>query len=349
MNHMTKNTDYTRVEVNFKTLRVFLQDLKTQMSMDLPDVYLRLQQADNADVGQSFLSTLFWSAFDLIATIEAMPGKEFISWFLGSIIEDIHDHADKYPDLNRELSQFIERYLLTLDAIEGEISKVISDPAGNWDKAFTYKNHVVKVSDFDTFDFVYGDSSYQLAQVVVQKECKRLALKNCFPYEKWKIGFWFAESPQKNPCKQCNWGCDYYEDLRGFFETTEDARCFIEKAIAGTRAGYLYVIEPVKAINCRFAKYTPNGDLLNPDDVRREHPNGVYCSEYCLVSGRDDFLNDWGEFDQDVAKWMFVDDGVGNVINPNGFVDRNDFYFNWELDASGCLWKRQYPPDPNMC
>jgi len=31
----------------------------------------------------------------------------------------------------------------------------------------------------------------------------------------------------------------------------------------------------------------------------------------------------------------------------NGFVDRNDFYYNWGLDASGCIWKRQYNPDPN--
>jgi hypothetical protein len=75
--------------------------------------------------------------------------------------------------------------------------------------------------------------------------------------------------------------------------------------------------------------------------MRKEHPNGVYCSEYCLVDGRDDFLNDWKEFDPNVAKWMFRDDGVGNITNPNGFVDRNDFYFNWQLDASECLWKRQ--------
>jgi hypothetical protein len=34
-------------------------------------------------------------------------------------------------------------------------------------------------------------------------------------------------------------------------------------------------------------------------------------------------------------------------VNPDGFVDRNDFYYNSGLDAANCMYKRQYPPDPN--
>jgi hypothetical protein len=93
------------------------------------------------------------------------------------------------------------------------------------------------------------------------------------------------------------------------------------------------VLESVSAINCRFAQYT------NPDDIRNKYPNGAYINEYLILEGRDNFLNTWTEFDNDVAKWMFKD--------MNGFVDRNDFYYNWGLDASGCIWKRQYNPDPN--
>ena len=40
--------------------------------------------------------------------------------------------------------------------------------------------------------------------------------------------------------------------------------------------------------------------------------------------------------------------GYGVVVNENGFVDRSDFYYNWGLDASNCIWKSTpRPPDPN--
>ena len=94
------------------------------------------------------------------------------------------------------------------------------------------------------------------------------------------------------------------------------------------------MLEPFKAQNCRFAQFT------DPDDIRNSHPNGAYINEYLMLDGRDNFLNTWTEFDDDVAKWMFSDMG--------GFVDRNDFYYNWGLDASNCIWKRQYNPDPNV-
>ena len=184
--------DTKQVVKNFQTLRQFIEDLKNQMGIDIPDIYLRLQQADNKDVGQSFLSDLFWSAFNLITTVETLQGKEFIAWILGAIIQDIHDNIGNYPDLNKTISEFIERYSLTLTEIENQIAIIISDPEGNWNKTFTYGSKVVKVSDFDTFDFVYGGVGYQQAQVMVQKESKKLALKSCFPYDRWKIAFWFG-------------------------------------------------------------------------------------------------------------------------------------------------------------
>ena len=62
-----------------------------------------------------------------------------------------------------------------------------------------------------------------------------------------------------------------------------------------------------------------------------------------MVWGRDDFLKDWKDFPDDLARWMF------NDVNPDGFVDRNDFYYNWNLDAANCMWKQTHrPPDPNI-
>ncbi len=343
---MLKNskTDYQRVTTNFQTLRQFIEDLKTQMALDLPDVYRRLDEADK-DEGQGFVSDLFWSAFNLITTIETLQGKEVIAWILGAFIQDIHDNIGNYPSLDKQMDKFTERFSETLRCIEDQIAPIISFPEQNWNKVFTYGNHSVKVSDFNTFDFVYGGVDYQKAEDVVQDQCKMLAVKNCFPYDRWKVSFWFGESPQSNPCKRCSWGCDGYEDSRGFLEdinapiydleghlVAKDGYEYIQKLLE-VKPSYFYVLESVSAINCRFAQYT------NPDDIRNKYPNGAYINEYLILEGRDNFLNTWTEFDDDVAKWMFKD--------MNGFVDRNDFYYNWGLDASGCIWKRQYNPDPN--
>lgn len=338
-------TDYQRVTTNFQNLRHFIEDLKTQMALDLPNVYSRLNQADQ-DQGQGFVSDLFWSAFNLITTIETLQGKEVIAWILGAFIQDIHDNIGNYPSLDKQMDKFTERFSETLRCIEDQIAPIISDPKSNWDKVFTYGQHSVKVSDFDTFDFVYGGVDYQKAEDVVQSQCKMLAVKNCFPYDRWKIAFWFGESPQSNPCKRCSWGCDGYEDERGFLEDinapiydneghliAKDGYEYCQKLLE-IKPSYFYVLEPFAAINCRFPQYT------DPDDIRNKYPNGAYINEYLMLQGRDNFLNTWTEFDDDVAKWMFSD--------MDGFVDRNDFYYNWGLDASNCIWKRQYNPDPNQ-
>ena len=145
-------TDYQRVTTNFQTLRQFIEDLKTQMALDLPNVYSRLNQADQ-DQGQGFISDLFWSAFNLITTIETLQGKEVIAWILGAFIQDIHDNISNYPSLDKQMDKFTERFSETLRCIEDQIAPIISDPKSNWDKVFTYGQHSVKVSDFDTFDF----------------------------------------------------------------------------------------------------------------------------------------------------------------------------------------------------
>jgi hypothetical protein len=337
--------DYQRVSNNFQTLRFFLQDLKAQMSTDIVDIYSKLNQLDNKDEGQGFVSDLFWSAFNLITTIETLQGKELIAWILGAIVQDIHDHIDNYPTLDKEIDQFLLRFTNTLNAIEDKIAPIISDPQSHWNDVYVYGKYTIKVSDFDTFDFLYGGVDYQKAQDVVQEQCKMLALKNCFPYDRWKIAFWFGESPQANPCKQCNSGCDGYQDERGFIEDinapildnegrviAKDAYDYIN-VLLQDKPSYFYVLESTKAINCRFPQYS------DPNDIKNKYPNGAYLNEYLMLEGRDNFLNTWTEFDNSVARWMFKD--------MNGFVDRTDLYYNWGLDASSCIWKRQYNPDPN--
>ena len=328
------------IKVNFQTLNVFLTELQNNMNSAIPEIYLKLQESDNQDVGQSFLSNLFWSAFDLISTIETLKGKEIIAWFLSAIVEDIHDHLDQYPDLNESIASLYERMTTTITAIKNtKISPVIDNPDAHLNDTYTYKDKTVKVSDFGTFDFVYASSPYNLALTQVTKECKSQALKKCFPYWKWKIGFWFGENPMTNPCKQCNWGCDGYVDERRLYEDMNQPTFDAEghkiadnindyvKLLYQNQPARFYVIEPISAPNVRFANYYE-------DDYKTKYPNGAFINEYCMVWGRDDFFNDWKDFDDNVARWMFDD------INENGFVDRNDFYYNWGLDAAGCMYKR---------
>lgn len=339
--------DYSRIIKNFQTLNTFLSELQNNMNSAIPEIYFKLEESDNQEVGQEFLSDLFWSAFNLITTIETLKGKEVIAWFLGAIVQDIHDHIGQYPDLNDEIDGLYTRMRITINHLKDDkISPVIDNPAAHLDDTYTYDGKTLKVSEFNNFDFVYASSGYNLALTAVSKECQAQALKKCFPYWKWKIGFWFGENPMTNPCKQCNWGCDGYVDERQFYEDmnqpfydyngnklADDIYDWVKKLYKDEPARF-YVIEPVSAPNVRIN--------YEDEDKYKNYPNGAFINEYCLVWGRDDFLNDWKDFPNDVAQWMF------NDINSDGFVDRIDFYYNWGLDAADCMYKRQFPPDPNM-
>lgn len=346
--------ELTRVQINFQTLNMFLSDLQNNMNSEIPDIYARLQQNDDQDVGQSFLSNLFWSAFDLISTIETLQGKEIIAWFLSAIVQDIHDHIDQYPDLNGDIASLYERMTHTITHIKNDvISPVIDNPDAHYNDVYSYKNYTVKVSDFDAFDFVYASSGYNNALTVTTRKCKEQALRKCFPYDKWKIAFWFGESPQFSPCKQCNWGCDEWVDTRSFIEDeSQPIRDYNGNILANDiwqwvtylvkqEPSKFYVVEPVSDVNARFGS--------DEDGWKDQHPNGAFINEYCMVWGRDDFLNDWKDFDDNVGRWMFRDDGYGTIVNEDGFVDRKDFYRNWGLDAADCMWKpTPRPPDPNI-
>jgi len=329
----------SRVVQNFQSLHSFLAELQNNMNSAFPEIYEKLDQTNKSDFGQDFLSDLFWSAFELITTVESLPGKEFISWILGAFVEDIHDHIENYPDLDQQIAEFAERFYKTISGLQDQIAPIISDPEGNYDKTFTYQNHVVKVSDFDTFDFIYGGVDYQSTLNVVTKSCKSQAVKKCFLYDRWKIGFWFSENPMTNPCKQCNWGCDGYDDVRELYEDMNQPAFDAEghkiadnindyvKLLYRNQPARFYVIEPISASNVRIANYYE-------DDYKTKYPNGAFINEYCMVWGRDDFFNDWKDFPDDVAEWMFDD------INGDGFIDRNDFYYNWGLDAANCMYKK---------
>lgn len=339
--------DYPRIRSNFQILNKFLVELQTNMNSAIPEIYFKLEETDNQEVGQGFISDLFWSAFNLITTIETLEGKEVIAWFLGAIVQDVHDHIDQYPDLNGEIASLYTRMTTTITHLKDDkISPVVDNPEAHLDDTYTYNGKTMKVSEFNNFDFVYASSGYNLALNAVSKECKSQALKKCFPYWKWKIGFWFAENPQTNPCDQCNWGCDDWADVRELYEDmnqpifdgqgnkiANDIYDWVKQLYKNAPARF-YVIEPISAPNVRIGNYE--------DDYKTKYPNGAFINEYCLVWGRDDFLKDWKDFPDDVATWMFDD------VNPDGFVDRNDFYYNWNLDAANCMYKRQYPPDPNI-
>ena len=347
--------DYSRVIKNFQTLNFFLTELQSNMNSAIPEIYLKLQQADNQDVGQSFLSDLFWSAFNLITTIETLEGKEFVAWFLGAVVQDIHDHMENYPDLNSSIAGLYDRMTTTItDIKDKKISPIVDNPAAHYNDVYSYKQYTVKVSDFDTFDFVYASTGYNDALTVVTRECKAQALRKCFPYDKWKIGFWFGESPQFSPCKQCNWGCDDWADTRELYEDVNQplydshgkllAHNIYDwvTALVKSEPSRFYVIEPISDPNVRIGNNYE-------DDYRTKYPNGAFINEYCMVWGRDDFLNDWKDFDDSVGTWMFRDDGYGTIVNEHGFVDRKDFYRNWGLDAANCMWEQTHQhPDPNQ-
>jgi hypothetical protein len=341
--------NYSRIVKNFQTLNLFLTELQNNMNSAIPEIYLKLQESDNQDVGQGFLSDLFWSAFNLITTIETLEGKEVIAWFLGAIVQDVHDHIDQYPNLNQSIESLYERMGTTITYLKDDkISPVVDNPSAHLDDTYTYNGKTLKVSEFNNFDFVYASSGYNLALTAVSKECQAQALKKCFPYWKWKVGFWFGENPMTNPCKQCNWGCDEWADTREFYEDMNQPLVDYNgnrladniydwvKKLYGSQPARFYVIEPVMDVNARFASHQ------YPDQIRKNTPNAAFINEYCMVWGRDDFFNDWKDFPDDVAQWMF------NDVNPDGFVDRNDFYYKWGLDAAECIWRiTPRPPDPN--
>ena len=331
-----------RIRSNFQTLNTLLSELQNNMNSAIPEIYLKLEQKDDKDLGQVSISNLLWNVLELLPSFE---GSDFIVLTLSSFIEDINMNLNKYPSLDKTIGSIYGRMQETIECIkDSKISPIVTDPDSHYGDVFTFAGNTVKVSDFDTFDFIYASQDYNNCLSSITKKCKTKILMECFPYDKWKIGVWFGESPQFNPCKQCTWGDDGYEDVREFIEDISkpifDSKGDILAENAFEWIGYLskdnhkfYVLELISSPNARFGQYE------DKNEYKTKYPNGAFINEYCLVSGRDDFLNDWETFDDEIAKWMFFDDASGAIVNPDGFISRINFYFNDLLDGSNCIWK----------
>lgn len=341
-----------QIKQNYQTMNLLLTEFQNNMNSAIPDIYLKLSEAEKqkTDFGQELISDIFWSSFALIGGVEALPGKEIVSWLLNAAISDIHDNLSNYPDLSSQIEGVYERMEATIYHIKADkIAPVVDNPEAHYNDTYKFKDHIVKVSDFENFDIVYAGVGYNNALNAITKQSKSDIVKTIFPYDKWKIAFWFGESPS-NPCRQCDWGCDDWIDTRGFVEDKDapildyDGKVLAKNlhewvSILNKDNHNFYVIENVLDYNSNPPKNHPNAKI--------DYPNGAMIHEYILVWGRDDFLNDWQVFPEDVGQWMFYNNSVGDVSNIDGFVDRYEFYRNWGLDAANCMYKKQYPPDPN--
>jgi len=57
--------------------------------------------------------------------------------------------------------------------------------------------------------------------------------------------------------------------------------------------------------------------------------NKYYYFTYFLASSYNN--SSWNMVDKSITDWLFIDDGFGNIINPNGCGTREDIFRNWGI------------------
>lgn len=336
-----------RIRTNFQTLNTLLTELQDNMKSAIPEIYLKLDQKDDRDFGEVDLANFLWNVFEFIPYLEPpLEGGDFIFLILGAFIEDIHIHLSDYPILDRTINSIDDRFRETIECIKtSKISPIISDPEGHYNDTFTFSGRTFKISDFDSFDFKYESQGYNDCLKLIIKRCKSKIFSECFPYEKWKIGFSSEERLLDLSVKN-NWGGDGCDDTRKFIEDINEPIVDSQgNIIAHDAFGWInylskdnhkfYVLELISAPNVRF------GEDKDPVEYKKKYPRGAFINEYCLISVENK-KNNLKTFNDEIARWVFFDNCSGAIINPNGFVSRLDFYYDHRLPGYDRVWKHRF-------
>lgn len=349
-----------KIQANFEKMYDINLDIFTKETAIINDVFSQLkgQLAEN----QPDPKAKGWKEIlDITAGFVCIAGENPIIDAVALIVVGVSDYLsdcdDKFKDtdwkdlqLNIDMSDILARNSATYDATNMYLSYMHDDPNKYRDQQFTNFGQTVTVRDFINIDVPVKESV--LFSRMVQLTCRQFKQQITIP-EMIKLNYWdiykvqdaHEEAPNTDHDNfgwvfaptyiytSMNW--KYFQRARVFDKENVGvgARTHANDEVWALNPGYVHAegfgnnnddlqASYFNSVNS-FIKQWP-ATIIGPWCITNKK---VYNFRWYILSGDNKiptYTQHYPVADGEFMKWLFIDDGVGNVLNENGVIYRRD-------------------------
>ena len=335
---------YYNIRQNIKTIIDLNTLVYAPATTEIADVFLNLSSSDSKDNGVEGFAWLFVSAMSTLVDID-IPGLPFITMILSGVLNSYSSTTP--PNLSKTFAGISERYLETYLQINTDLTIIMNDPVTYQFTEYTLPDGLTLPAPFQgkTTISINDLSGVQIPQYGTDEFNN---YENAF-----LSGFQYALARQQTPL------VGGYS-IGGFEVNTYWADPYTMAMPPADSDTYTWAdgqysidnndlsIDPYIVVNgTSIAEFEScagefcakqGGVLIVP--VARTDSSITYIKMYML---RDFVVEDrdgWSLGDSSFYAWLFIDDGFGNVINPNGVAYRKDVFRTWGIEYGD-----QIPPE----
>jgi len=314
----------------------------------ITDVYETLKAGNSPGDNRSLFTKLMSSSYELIGAVP-VPGSEVVAWFVGAVVDTYVDVNPPGVNLDEQFADMVERYSKTCLGLRGDLSDMYTNTNERRDQVYTVpfgNKQTVTLRDLINIEIPNkDDKSFNDLLVAQRRGLKHAVCKPPFQaMRKWGVYYELKSSNPRGlvPAKRGgNQGWIVHGNLNDWGKGQE---LFSNQPLTYIRPEYVTVEiygeldDPVanfKDAGARFIKGFPAAVIMPQDQ------NYMYNGERQQAYRQYYVLTDYGSSinfavaDGDFMNWLFIDDGFGNITNPDGVGYREEIVREWMINGDG--------------
>jgi len=300
---MPTQQELDNLKTNCIRLTAWVNHLHDYFQDVVNEVYLKVDQEDDYDPMQPWISRVMSFAFDGLSDLE-FKGSDTVADVLDTICSSYDVNT---PDpLKQAMGDVWARFSATFLQLNDDLGEVIADPAGNWSRVIHSEvlGRDITISDLGNLNVTFPDSA--IDPINFNRATDTAVAGFRYNLAKWAIGKKWSILHQPNSNFWSGWNDD-------------DARKFAKDQISGNRDVYLTWWHDQEG-SCGGC----------PND-------GIATMEPRIGVG--DWYSNWDYYHgpkatKDMCDWLMKDDGFGTILNPGAITTREDVFYNWPIEGN---------------
>jgi len=324
-------------------------DLAYDYSQDvISEVYSMLKAGSSPGDNRSSFDKIMSSSYELIGAVP-IPGSEVVSWLVGALVETYDVREPSGVDLDKKFADMESRYGEVTLALRKDFTDMHDDPNKYRDTLYTVPfgdKKTITLRELLNYDI--PDKYQRVFTDMLDAQRSGLRYYVCKePFQalrRWGV-YYEAKSSSNRGCYPAKRGGNQGWIVHGNMNDWGKGQL-------------IYTNQPLHYIH---PEYVEVDIVANSDDPEENFEDGgnrlIQGFPAAVIMPQDQYLNinnerhqgyrqyyiltDYGGpmnfavADGEFIKWLFIDDGFGNIINPNGVGYRDDIVRNWMINGDG--------------
>jgi hypothetical protein len=354
----TPPPDLDRIRQNTDRMIKYLDACAAYASQVPLEVYLAFQIPTPTDAKQGLASALFSSCFELISEVP-IPGSGILSWFLSGLQEAYSDPKTEPASLAAPMVDILARFDANMLQMRLDLSIIHQDPQSHLYDTYQIpwgNKRTIQVWELGVMDFPDQNEPdfTRLIEVFVKAWRKSLS-KNLLP-----MRYQIATIHYKVELEQSGDPTLFIRVRRCWPENPKDSDANVPHSWSGgdveiSLCGPLSGHRPIQSNVHGDGVNTRQAFLDTIAKIVSDHPEACYLYDEIWERSAPDLNWGWkgatywscwlvpaGSYGNqsftlapvDFVHWLFIDDGAGNVVNPNGVAYRKEVFTSWGLEGT---------------